>query len=266
MPARNGGAGAGMFGQLLSGQLSHPVVDEVRRKVNAWRDPRARALRARRRAVRSTTTWGGVTALSGGGAALEFASAHPGVLGYGLCVFGAATLAGTLSAARRARVLYRTPLPAPARARVPVPPPGSAAHEPMRRLRAAEDTLDELLEQLRHPAGAVPAVPPDSVRATEHAAAEAGEHLHGLARRLRAVERGREAAAPTDRPGLDDSVDTLRGRLETGVDEYSRLVAAAARAVAASAAQPSSRAVTEATDELTGLASALTELSAGDTH
>ncbi|WP_020498365.1 phage shock envelope stress response protein PspM [Sciscionella marina] len=260
------GSARNPFGELVSQVVgdqvrASPVVDEVRRRFNAWRDPRAKALRARKRAVRATTTWGGLTAVSGGGAALEFAYVNDGAFAYGLAGFGALTLIATLSSGMRTRRLYKVPLPEPARERQALPPNSSRAHEPMRRLDAAEQTLHELLGELRTPSGAVPVVPGGSLDSAAGAAATAAENLRGLAARLQAIERSRAATAPADRAALNEPIDTLAGQLHEGVDEYGKLVAAAARAVAASASRPSSTAVTEATDELSGLASALQELS-----
>lgn len=250
-----------VVGQLVGDQLrTSPVVDEVRRKFHAWRDPRAKALRARRRAVRATTAWGGLTALSGGGAGLDFAT-HPGLLGYGLAGFGALTAIVTVNAGRRTRRLYKEPLPDPAPEPVRLPPQSSAAHEPMRRLVVTEQTLHELLGELRAPQGAIPPVPGGTLESASTAAGVAAEQLRGLAGQLQAVERSRAAAAPTDRAAFDEPIGTLRERLVAGVDEYGRLVAAAARTVAACAGHAHSEAVTEATDELSGLADALHDLS-----
>lgn len=248
-------------GRLVGDQLrAGSVVDEVRRKVHAWRDPRAKALRARKRAVRTTTTWGGLTALSGGGAALDFAT-HPGLLGYGLAGFGALTLMVTVNAGRRTRRLYKVPLPEPAREPIRLPSEASAAHEPMRRLAVAEQTLHELLGELRDPQGAIPQVPGSTLESTSDAARTATEQLRGLAGQIQAVERSRSAVSADDRTAFDQPIETLRERLVTGVDEYGRLVAAAARTVAACADHSRSHAVGEATDELSGLADALHELS-----
>lgn len=254
------------FGELVSQFVgeqvrANPVVDEARRRFNAWRDPRAKALRARKRAVRSTTTWGGLTAISGGGAALEFAYVNDGALAYGLTGFGALALIATVSAGRRTRKLYKQPLPEAKRERPMLPPEHSAAREPMRRLDAAEQTLDELLAELRRPSGAVPVVAREPLDSAASAANTAAGNLRGLASQIQAIERSKMAAGKADRAALDESVETLRGRLEDGVEEYGKLVAAAARTVAAGASQPASTAVTEATDELSGLASALQELS-----
>ncbi len=69
-------------------------------------------------------------------------------------------------------------------------------------------------------------------------------------------------APPAERAALSDAVRTLAERLDDGVDDFSRLVAAAGRVVAASgSALPGTpAALTEATDRLTGLAAALREL------
>jgi hypothetical protein len=62
---------------------------------------------------------------------------------------------------------------------------------------------------------------------------------------------------------LDSAIAGLREQLEDGVEEYGALVAAAGRTVAATdSGMPEAKdALTDATDRLAGLASALRELS-----
>lgn len=255
-------------GQIVGAQLrAQPVVDEVRRKYQAWRDPRARALRARKRSVRATSAWSGVTVLGGGGAAVDFATAaSPGLTAYAFAAFGVLTGIAAVSSGVQTRRLYKKPLPRPARVRLSLPPQGSAAREPMRRLDVAEQTVDELLAQLRRPVHGTTTVPASAVESAADAADEASANLRDLAAQLQAVERSRSVVSAAEREALRQPIADLGARLDEGVTEFGKLAAAAGRVVAAGATKAeipaSSNALTEATEELSGLAYGLRELSA----
>jgi hypothetical protein len=267
-------------GQIVGAQLrAQPVVDEVRRKYQAWRDPRARALRARKRSVRATTAWSGVTVLGGGGAAVDFATAaSPGLTAYAFAAFGVLTGVAAVSSGVQTRKLYKMPLPRAARVRLSLPPQGSAAREPMRRLDVAEQTVDELLAQLRRPVHGSTTVPAESIESAADAADEASTNLRTLAAQLQAVERSRSVAPAAERDELRQPIVELEARLAEGVTEYGKLAVAAGRAVAAGATRPevtassqvatggASNALAEATEELSGLAYGLRELSAHYPH
>ncbi len=157
----------------------------------------------------------------------------------------------------RYRRLKREPLPEAEPEPVALPPSGSAAREPMRRLRDAEQSLHQALEGLRQAT-----VVSDSVAVTEArgtADATARELRHG-ADRLVAVEAAREHAPSEQRVQLDEDVRRLRGELDEGVEEYGKLVAAAGRAVAASDAPEQRDLLQDATDRLAGLAAGLREV------
>jgi hypothetical protein len=251
------------LGKLVTQQLRGPVAEQIRQKVAGWRDPRARLLRRRRRARRAAGVWATLTAALAGGAGLEIAVAHSPLAAVVLGGFAAGSgVVGARSGVRAYR-LHRMPLPEPQRPPTTLPPRDSAAREPMERLAAAERSLEELLRQLSRPIGGALQVPAESVVAARATAAEAAAALREAAEQVRAVERAREHAPPIERGPLVDGVRRLRAQLDEGVDGYGSLVAAAARAVAASSPAMPRRALADATDHLAGLAAALRELSPG---
>jgi hypothetical protein len=240
-----------------------PLVAEVRSKWARWNEPAAKLERRKRRASRAVTLWViltllcvlvGVAGMLSQGLGMAAATGAAGVI-----VFG--TLG--VRSGMRLRQLNRIPVPISAMAASsppePLPPADSAAHEPMRRLAECEESLTELLRQLS-PSDALPDTSVDDARV---AAQEAATTLRGLAARIQAVERARNAAPPGERAALDAAVSTLREQLDDGLEGYGALVAAAGRAVAASASgtRQSRDALTDATDRLAGLAIALRELS-----
>jgi hypothetical protein len=247
--------------RALGSGLRHPAVTELRERVSGWRDPRARALRKRRRSTRFTTAWGGLTVVLAGADVGEFAF-DPGVGAYvtaGVCVLLAAV---TANSGLQTYKLYRVPLPLSPPRKVQLPPSGSAARAPMERLVGAERSLFDVFGQL---AGSTASLPRNSVEAARGAADEAASRLRGLAARVQTVERARSAAPPNERASLDSAVQDLRSRLDAGVDDYGRLVAAAGRAVAADTGDGDRQvknALVDATDRLQGLAAALKDLNA----
>lgn len=242
---------------LAARHLRSDAVTQIRGRIAQWRDPRARALRKRKRSVRATTAWAGAGVTTGTGAVVvEAAVANPGasvpVLIGTAVVTGVAAIASGVKTWR----LHREPLPAAARTPTALPPHDSLAREPMRRLADAEDTLRELLAQLGR--GAL--VPPDSVEHSRRTGAEAAEALHGVAAQLQAVERARDHAPAADRAALGAGVAGLRRQLDEGVEGYCALVAAAGRVLAASTAAGPRHDLDDATDHLAALAVALREL------
>lgn len=243
-----------------------PVFAEVRAKWARWNEPAARLERRKRRASRAMTLWIVLTLLCGllavvAGIGLMGADgATTAVVGIaGVIVFGSLGVRSGMHLRR----LNRTQLPV-STAPQPLPPAGSVAREPIQRLAACEESLAELLHQLSIPSSigtaAVPEISVEDARAT---AANAATALRGLAARIQAVERARNAAPAGERGALDAAVRMLREQLDDGVDGYGALVAAAGRAVAASGSgmQQSKDALSDATDRLAGLAIALRELS-----
>ncbi len=248
-----------MGGELVAEHLRGQYAEQVR-KLAARRDPRAKALRRRRRAVRTTKTWTGAGVTTGAGAVVvDLAVAAPGA---SLPILiGTAVVSGlaAVSSGVRAWRLHREALPEPPPAPVVLPARGSEAREPMRRLGEAEDALAELLTQLSR--GAL--VPPDTVAEARETGAEAAGALRAVAAQLQAVERAREHAPPMDHGHLTDGVRRLRGQLVEGLDGYGALVAAAGRALAESSAAAPRRDMTDAVDRLAALALALRDLSRG---
>jgi hypothetical protein len=254
------------LGEAALEQLRGPVLTEVRRKIARWRDPRARAIRQRRRAKR-TATGGAATAGVFGAGAVTSASVpqlwawadSAGVFLQDVTTFGLGGLAvlGGATAVRagvKYRRLKRTPLPEAPPEPVPLPPSSSAAREPMQRLRDAEATLHRALEQLKA-VGAGSAAADARVTADSTAA-----ELRRGADRLVAVEAAIPHAPAADKAALRADVERLRAELDEGVDGYGALVAAAGRAVAASGAPEQKHLLQDATDRLAGLADGLREL------
>lgn len=255
-----------MSGWSVTGELAELVGQQARRVLAAVRDPRARALRRRRRARRVAAVQSGlavvagtVTAVIGSSAALEpsevVAGSVTAVLALGA---GAATV-------RMVR-LHRTALPpAPPAPAAELPPPGSAAREPLIRLARAEAGLADLLAVLERPRHGVAVVAPETIESTRSAVAEAAAGLRGTAAAIRAVERatrgvrgsGPATAAPE---GVHDTVAALRSQLDAGVDEVCGLVSAAGAVVSAAGPGHRPAALADATDRLTGLAAGLREL------
>ncbi|GAB3956141.1 hypothetical protein GCM10027614_67440 [Micromonospora vulcania] len=97
-------------------------------------------------------------------------------------------------------------------------------------------------------------------------AAAADRSLRDLAARVASVERALRLAPPDARPPLAEAHAVLSEQLESGVVAYERLVVAAAGYLAEDArpetADPAAARLTEATDLLHGVASALAELRA----
>ena len=237
-------------------------VQQLRRAAVSWRDPRARLLRRRRRAVRALWWRCGIAVIAGLAAVLVGMNSQALTLStVGLGALACIAAVGAGSAGVRAHRLHRMPLPQERFVPPQLPPAGSLAREPMQRLSGATQSLDELLRQLAAPVSGMSSMPLDVVAGARASAAGAAAALHAVALRLRAVELARDAAPPLERGPLVADVRRLRSQLDEGVDGYGRLVAAAGRAVAATSSVHPQFALTEATEHLAGLASALRELS-----
>lgn len=130
---------------------------------------------------------------------------------------------------------------------------GTSAAEPWARLDRAALTFAGMRSRLT--GLAEPAV--------DEAAAADGS-LRDLAARVANVERAMRLASPEARPPLAEAHAALVAQLESGVAAYERLVVAAAGYVAENARpdgeHPAAARLTEATDLLHGVASALAEL------
>lgn len=258
-----------MPGRPLPAELAELATQRVRRAVEAVRDPRVKALRRRRRARRAvaqrsvvTLVAGSVTAVIGSARAIELTEIGAGT------VTGVAAL-GAIAAGVRAVRLHRTPLPTAALPPAPpLPPAASAARAPLGRLAAAEASLAELLGELGRPRHGVSPMAADELELIRQAAIGAAATLRSGAAQLQAVERAVHFVPPAERAALSDPVGTLTERLDEGVDDFTRLVAAAGRVVAASGSgrRGTAGTLTEATDRLTGLAAALRELADAGEH
>lgn len=247
------------IGQQLGRQLRWQL-HRVSRIVAAARDPRAKALRRRRRARRAVVARSGIavvagtaTAVVGQVPALELSEIAGGSV-TALAILGAGT-----AGVRLARML-RTPLPGPPAP--PLPPWGSAAREPMQRLAAAEASLTDLLEVLARPRAGGPLLSEEGIRSTREAADRALESLRATADSVLAVERAVASAPAPEREALSQAAEGLARQLQEGADEVGALVAAAGRAVVAGGAEVPPAELTEATDRLAGLAAGLRELAA----
>ncbi|WP_422734062.1 phage shock envelope stress response protein PspM [Micromonospora sp. WMMD558] len=130
---------------------------------------------------------------------------------------------------------------------------GTSAAEPFARLDRAALTFAGMTTRLT--GLAEPAV-------SEAAAAD--RSLRDLAARVASVERALRLAPPDARAPLAEAHAALSAQLESGVAAYERLVVAAAGYVAENARpgteHPAAARLTEATDLLHGVASALAEL------
>ncbi|AXB48090.1 phage shock envelope stress response protein PspM [Amycolatopsis albispora] len=252
----------------FASMASAPAVDGLKAKWVQWNEPAAKLERRKRRASRAATLWLvlaliSVLVVAAGFVAAASATAAlmtPPVLGGAAGVIAFSTLG--VRSASRLRQLNKMEVPA-STAPPPLPPSGSAARRPMERLAESEASLRELLRQLAVPSTTgVTAVPEVSVEDARNTADEAAKSLRGLAARIQAIERARNAAPQGERAALDGAIRTLAEQLDDGLEGYGALVAAAGRTVAASSdgIGTSKEALTDATDRLAGLAIALREL------
>lgn len=251
---------------LLGQQWGAPVVDELRRKRAARNEPHARLQRRRRVAthrllflllvVAVFAVIGVLALLSSPVQVVTLVVAACGVLFPG--VLAVRTGATVVRVRRQLAVTPRTQ-PRAAEPTYRLPPLSSRARQPLQRLASAESRLADLLEQLL-PGSAVAPVPPEAIASARSTADDAAAELRRLAGQLRSVERAIPAAGKDHRAELTAAVDSLRARLDEGLESYGHLVAAAGQVVAASASPGSQEALTDATDRLAGLADALAEL------
>ncbi|MGH3906553.1 MAG: phage shock envelope stress response protein PspM [Pseudonocardiaceae bacterium] len=243
----------------MTAELAELVGQQARRALAAVRDPRAKAVRRRRRARRAAELHSGialiagaVTAVIGSTEALELSEVAAGSV-TALAVLGAGTAGVRLVRLHRSPLLPAQELP-PA-----LPPRGSAARAPLIRLAEAEAGFAELLA-----VHGVAVVGLEALESAKAALAQAAAELRGTAETIRAVERAAGAAtsdkSTAQRAGLLDAVAALRSQLDEGVTEVCGLVTAAGAVVAAARPETRPAALTEATDRLTGLAEGLREL------
>ncbi|MBB5955691.1 hypothetical protein FHS29_002272 [Saccharothrix tamanrassetensis] len=251
---------AGEIVQFVGGQLQGQVADQVKRRLAAWNDPRAKLDRRYRRSSRVLTFWLIVLAILAVVGTLALVGVLPVAAGVGAAIgfAGTGVLAVRTNTRMRAIDTARKQL-AVAPARTPLPARSSAARQPMERLEHAEDTLRELLHQLD--SATLTSVPTESIAQARETGAEAASAIRAVSQQLQAVERARDTAPPLDRAPLVEGVRRLRAQLDEGVDGYCGLVAAAGRVLAESTASNPRQVLGEASDHLAGLASALRDLS-----
>ncbi|NYH78009.1 hypothetical protein FHR84_001331 [Actinopolyspora biskrensis] len=263
-------SGSGDWGDYALEQLRGPVLTNIKQKVAAWRDPRARLIRRRKRAKRLAVGSGTTTGVFGGGAYLAYAPETLGLPGEpaGETLFDLASLGlggialaagvGTVGAVRRYRRLKRTPLPESPPEPSRLPSRTSAAYEPMRQLADAERSLYDSLNRLDAGFGQGG----DPVSGARSTGADVAAALRSVADRLEAVEDTVEHAPGEQRRELEEEIRRMRSELDDGVERYGALVAAAGRAIAAGGnSDRRDHRMQDATDRLAGLAEGLRELS-----
>jgi hypothetical protein len=138
-----------------------------------------------------------------------------------------------------------------------LPAPGSAARQPMRALGEAEAALTRLVGRLRDSAVAE-AVVDDAWLA----AVDTATQLRVIASSLESVALAVKHVRPEDRAPLRAGAADLGRRLDEGLRAYRDLIAAAGRVLLASATDLATNHLVEATERLSALADALTELAA----
>ncbi|WP_174565308.1 phage shock envelope stress response protein PspM [Rhodococcoides yunnanense] len=225
-----------------------------------WNDPRQKQIRRIRRARRRGSWLGGASGVSTASTVgLAAASAPEWMM---LATGGTAMLFAVpaVFAVGRFRRLRAQPLPPQRPGRTALPARTSAAHEPLQRLAGAQRSLYELSGVLSRSESVDPADLADTMEVAEGAAAALRAMAGDVVSMERAAESNARAAAH-----LESAISGAAHDLESGVDQYEELVAAAARLTAPARLPMSSVDVrraelTSATDRLEGWATALAEL------
>ncbi|MCP9624086.1 hypothetical protein FOH10_20025 [Nocardia otitidiscaviarum] len=233
--------------------------------VRRWADPRERELRKRRRVRRRSLRLGtasGVTTIGTIGLVLISAPAWAVVVVGGGAV---ALVTGAAVTTKRYLQIRNDPLPPAAFQPRRLPPVRSAARAAIARLVRAERAMHGLGNQIAR-SGRLPA---DDLADTLETAGSGAAALHALAADMVAMERAASALSPTNSP-VAEHIRIAAGRLDAGVAEYERIVAATAQVLAV----PESAALADdlgwamvdlrdAADRLDGWAQALTDLADG---
>ena len=237
------------------------IGESVLVAVRQWADPRERELRKRRRARRRSIRLGTASGFTAVGAAALTVVAAP---------FWAVVLTGTGAAAlvvpaalatKRYLRLRAKPLPAAGATVRMLPPMTSRARAPMVRLASSERSLREVLVIIDRSAP----VPAEDIAETVETAESAAAALHALSKDIIALERAAKRAGAAA-PELEHSVGLALAELAAGVQEYEKLLRAAARltspasAARLSATESATWELRLAADRLDGWAEALTEL------
>lgn len=238
--------------------------DALAQRLGAAADPRAKALRKRRWALRATlflgfatAFWIAVTAVLASWDVPAWALLIPSPIAVGAAFL--ATLAFL-----RYRWLRAAPLP-PERSVHRLPPWGSAARQPMAALASSERGLVSLLGVMER--GRM--LPADELREVTAAAHQTAAAMAATAREVVSMERA-ISSAPQSRAHLTPTIRAFAGQLHTGVRQYDEMVDAAARLVSAAnsgsmstsalSADRYRRELGNATDRLAGWAHAFDEL------
>lgn len=242
-------------------RVARRAGDGVESAVTWFTDPRARLLRRRRITGAAAVGVGGTAGASAAGtASLAVLGASEWLVVPGVGVTAVLAVPAVALYARLRR-LRRTPLPPPKVRRAPLPGLGSPVREPLRRLGAAESSVDELLGVL----GRDPTVPPGEILEAREAAGLAAGRLRAEGGDLGALLRARDSS-PVAAQELAGVVEASLARLDAGVAAYESLVASAARAVAARAApsgpDPDLLSATDRVDALTDALHQLAEIHA----
>lgn len=205
------------------------VTDAAVQAARRWRDPVAKLRRKKRRARRRATLFGAASGTWGiGTATLAVASAPE----WTLVATGGATAAFAIPAVLAVRTFRRldaVPLPPPPPKRRSLPPVGSVARGPMERLAANEQSLARVLGVLVR-SGSVVA---DDLSEIDEAARAASSALDAVVEDVVALESA-SRGSPAARNHLSAAISGAGARLDSGVDQFEELVAAAARLAATS--------------------------------
>lgn len=225
------------------------------------KDPRAKHFKKIRRARRRGIRFGAASTTTAVGTAGMAALSAPEwtlFVGGG----GAALMAVPAAfAITRLRRLRSQPVPVGIPTKRVLPQRGSAAYESMARLAGAEQGLFELLGILARSE----TIGTDDVEEMIGVASDAARGLEGVAVDIAALERAGAASAVT-REHLLGGIASAAADLETGVEQYEQLVAAAGRMTgpagfgSTTVVDSHRRELLSATDRLQGWAEALTEI------
>ena len=222
-------AGTGQWRPVLHRGIdaARGFSDLLAQKVDAVLEPRARALRQRRRALRwglvcglACVLWVGATALLATWHAPEWV-----VLVTGLVAAGAAFPATLLLL--RYRWLRSVPLPTQRQAARRLPPSNSAARPAMWALGASERGLFSLLGVIER--GQM--LPAEEIADLTKAVNETAATMAATAAEVVSMERT-VACTPDARSYLVPTINAFTAQLGAGVRQYNEMVTAAAQLVA----------------------------------
>ncbi|MFD6860722.1 hypothetical protein ACFWCF_25715, partial [Rhodococcus sp. NPDC060090] len=200
------------------------AVEAARR----WRDPAAKLRRQRRRARRRAGFFGAAAGTWGVGTATLLAASAPD---WTIVATGGATAVFAVPAAfavRRFRRLDSVPMPPSLPGRRSLPPVGSVARAAMERLSNDEQSLARLLAVVSK-SGAVAG---DDLEEIGVAARSASAALDSVADDVVALESAARSSAAAG-AHLGPAIAAAGERLDSGVDQYEKLVSAAAKLAAA---------------------------------